>query len=561
MDIPAGTADSHNAFFKVTEHGIHWIVDQSCHPLIADALLPMLLHPGTSDGCRIVRENKVRRSVLIRHPQLREAFFAKLYKKPEGTDRLKYLFLPSKAYAEWNNMLKMFKQGLPVPRPLARGEKRSHLFLREAYLFTTAIEGAVSLSDMAAGKPPLLHKITISENAARLVSETHKKGFFFRDLHAGNILIFPGSADKYRMCLVDFHKAWHTRWVPLWMRARDLAQLKNSLTVSQTGQLRFLKSYLRHSNLCADCLSSFSRNIDRKAERMWNTHLKSRTKRCLKESTEFSVNTRDTYTMYRHRFYPEALIDTLLENYHTVSRDHLMILKKTPKETVSLLSATYDGEAYRVVIKESLFNTFFARLRNSIFRSRARRNWIGTKALRVRGISTPDALALLEYRAGVLMRRTLLLTRYVEQSHELNEYVLMRYNRTLSEAELRRKKRFIAALAGLIRDMHQKGIYHADLKSNNILVREEGDAWKLSVIDLDRIGFRSSLSFNERANNLAQMNASVAACITPVDRMLFFKHYAQGSDLAKQGKKYFKQIMKIGRKKNTRPYGLIFKQR
>jgi len=144
------------------------------------------------------------------------------------------------------------------------------------------------------------------------------------------------------------------------------------------------------------------------------------------------------------------------------------------------------------------------------------------------GIPTPDALALVEYRSGLLSKRSLLFTRYVDGARELNEYVLSRYGGALSPATRQQKKRFIQALAELIRDMHAKGIYHADMKSNNILVREDGDAWKLFIIDLDRVRIRKSLSFTQRANNLAQINASVAACITPADRILFFRHYAKG---------------------------------
>jgi tRNA A-37 threonylcarbamoyl transferase component Bud32 len=256
----------------------------------------------------------------------------------------------------------------------------------------------------------------------------------------------------------------------------------------------------------------------------------------------------------------EPLIEALLDRYQHPGKENLRIVKQTAKETVSVLSVTRDGESCTAVIKEARFASLFSRLRNTLFRSRARRNWIGARALRVRGVSTPDALALIECRRGLLLGGTILITRYLDRSQELNDYVLLRYNRVLSEEETRHKKRFIAALAGFIRNLHDKGIYHADLKSNNILVGEEADSWRLYVVDLDRLRCGRRLSFEERANNLAQINASVADCITPADRMLFFRHYAQGTPLAKEGKRYFRRIMDIGRRKNTRPYGLVFKQ-
>jgi tRNA A-37 threonylcarbamoyl transferase component Bud32 len=559
MDIPNRNAHKPSAFAAFTDRGIQWIADPACRHLIPQAL-EALLRPMASGECFILRENPVRRSMIIRLPHAGEAIFAKLYKRPAAAERFKYLLFPSRASSEWNTILSFYKHGLPVAGLLARGERRKRGFLEEAYLFTRALKGAVPLNEILAGNDAFKRQTMLIEPTARLVAKMHTAGFFFRDLHAGNILVVPGADAPGRIYLVDLHKVWRTGWVPLWMRARDLAQLRNSLSVTRNVRLRFLRSYLQHADLPPASLRQAARQIDRTAGRMWRTHLRSRTKRCLKESSEFSISTRGACTLYRNRMCPEPLIEALLDCYQHPGRDNPLILKKTAKETVSVLSVTQDGETCTAVIKEARFASLFSRLRNTLCRSRARRNWIGARALRVRGVPTPDALALLEHRGGLLLSRTILITRYVDRSQELNDYVLQRYNRVLSEEETRHKRRFIAALAGFIRDMHDKGIYHADLKSNNILVGEAVDSWRLQVVDLDRLRCDRRLSFEERANNLAQMNASVASCITPADRMLFFRYYAQGTPLAKEGKRYFRRIMDIGMRKNTRPYGLEFKQ-
>ena len=117
----------------------------------------------------------------------------------------------------------------------------------------------------------------------------------------------------------------------------------------------------------------------------------------------------------------------------------------------------------------------------------------------------------------------------------------------------------IAACALQLRDLHDKGVYHADLKSNNILVREHPPfRWEFYFIDLDRVAFRRQLSFEQRSTNLAQLNASIASCITVSDRFHFFRAYARGTGLVKQGKRYFQRIMAIGSRKNTEPYGVSF---
>ncbi len=104
-----------------------------------------------------------------------------------------------------------------------------------------------------------------------------------------------------------------------------------------------------------------------------------------------------------------------------------------------------------------------------------------------------------------------MITQWLEGARELNDYVTHLDQKSVSAAV---KHAFITSLAETVRDLHEKGVYHADLKSTNILVQEQADsAWRFSFIDLDRVACKDSLSFYERANNLAQINASVARLV------------------------------------------------
>jgi hypothetical protein len=110
-----------------------------------------------------------------------------------------------------------------------------------------------------------------------------------------------------------------------------------------------------------------------------------------------------------------------------------------------------------------------------------------------------------------------------------------------------------------VRALHAQGIYHADLKSNNVLVREKnGAGWIFYFIDLDRVVFKRRLSFRERSNNLAQINASVADCITFADRVRFFRVYARRTSVMSHKKKYYQKVLELSRTKVTQPYGIIF---
>src|SRR6185295_10448853 len=77
-------------------------------------------------------------------------------------------------------------------------------------------------------------------------------------------------------------------------------------------------------------------------------------------------------------------------------------------------------------------------------------------------------------------------------------------------------------LARLVRRMHVRGVYHRDLKANNILVRGD-EIW---IVDLDRVDFMREVPAEDRAWNLAQLNAALAEPVTRSDRLRFFFAYA-----------------------------------
>jgi serine/threonine protein kinase len=148
--------------------------------------------------------------------------------------------------------------------------------------------------------------------------------------------------------------------------------------------------------------------------------------------------------------------------------------------------------------------------------------------------------------------------KYVRHACPLNSYILKTFSKRTPASE-KKKKTFVSKLAQYIRHIHSSGVYHADLKSSNILVAENGnDGWLFYLVDLDRVFFKKKLSLKKKVNNLAQINASVADCIRVSDRIYFFNEYAKKSSFIRQKKKIYRQIIKIGKKKTTHYYGLDF---
>lgn len=552
---------------KLRKSGMKWTVLDEYSSLIPGELVEKIRDVYSYPEFYVIKENNVRVSVFVTLQESNEVIFVKRYKSRGFMDAFKYFFFSSKASSEWKNMNLFLRKDIPVALPLAKGEKRRFNCLLDSYLVTKAIVDAKPLNSYAAdnlevGKSSdeLLKRRMLIKKLALLVQKIHREGFFYRDLHAGNILVLESKRGETQLYPIDFHKAWHLGKLPIWMRIRDLAQLKNSLSPSRTDQLRFLQEYTKK---CPSFLKQFkvnARRIEKKADKLWRVHLKSRTKRCLLKSSEFDVKKDRSQTMYYNKSYSEKLIADIIEAYHNaLASGKLTVLKRTSKEIVSVVTINHNKKEFKVLLKESNYPGFLSRLRYILYKSRARKYWFAARGLKVRNIATPTALALIEKRCFGLPTQNIVLIEFTDQAFELNDYVLKNFKNELSSFEVHKKDQFIREFSQILKDLHQKGIYHADLKSNNILVKENmGGGWTFYFIDLDRVDFKHHLSFRERSNNLAQINASVADCISLCDRLKFFRNYARGTPVIKQRKKYYQKILEISRKKITQPYGITF---
>jgi tRNA A-37 threonylcarbamoyl transferase component Bud32 len=382
---------------------------------------------------------------------------------------------------------------------------------------------------------------------ARLVKKLHDANVFFRDLHAGNILIDWSRGGEPALFLIDLHKAWFVARLQDWMRVRDLGQLCNSLAASRTDGIRFLKTYLAGQPDAA--YRSLQHKIQGKQIKLEAVRIKSRSKRCIRHSTVFEKKRTWAESYFGRKDFGKKPADAAIGLHCTeLASGTARILKRASKSAVTLHALEGHGQ---VCVKGYRHVSLWYSLKNIFKKSRALKSWIAAHGLLVRGIDTPLPLAVLERTCGPLRRESFLITGLLPDARELNDYI-----RAADPGE--RKADFIASLAAMLRCVHDRGVYHADLKSNNILVQEAGPGWRFSLIDLDRTYFTDGLSFLQRANNLAQINASVAACMTLRDRLKFFHFYAKGTVFYGQRREYYRRILAISRRKNTAPYGVLF---
>jgi serine/threonine protein kinase len=491
--------------------------------------------------------------------------FFKRYKQRDWKDALKYFFFSSKAKSEWKAINNFLKKGIPVSFPLAFGEERKFGILKDSCLITEAISNSSHLNHFyknffqrKLSKDEILFKRALLKRLARLVYAIHSKGIFYRDLHGGNILLEEDTKGEIKFVFIDLHKARFFNPLFLWMKVYDLAHLFYTLSPKRTDSIRFLREYAKDD---PQFTSNFEKNmhkIENKALKLKYRHLKSRTKRCLILSSGFFVKKVQTQRIYTRREY-EKKLDLLKEAITNSKNQNLNILQETKKSKIFWLSLFNDHNEKKLCIKKDKYQGFLSLLKNLFRKSRAKRSWIGANGFYVREISTPKSIAFFENKWGWVTKESFFINEYLPNAERLNLYVLKTFKESFTPSLKKRIREFVKKLAEKIRELHEKGIYHADLKSDNILVREKDDwDWEFFFVDLDRVTFKKKLSFKKRINNLAQINASVADCINVSDRLRFFWEYAKGSPLFSQRKRYYRNIIEIGKKKNTPPYGLTF---
>jgi len=563
MTMHSSSAAAHPAFTTFQKDTTLWTMREDAVFAVPENLLLLLHQPEQCPGLTLMRENNVRASFFFRLPDAGELFI-KRYKMRGLSDIIKYMLVPSKAAAEWKTLRRCAEGGLPVPCPVAVAEKKSGLVLQDSCVVTEAVTGALPLNDYFEQQLPALApdvarqlRMSLTTNLAQLVRAVHNRGIFYRDLHAGNILIRAADDGGHELFLIDLHRALFPPRLMRWMKVQDLAQLCNSLPEIAIDRDIFLKEYCRDAGRGAAALPAFSVAIAAAARRLAAKRLRSRSKRCTKNSTIFEVyaGVREGYCG-RRDFGREAARKAIAGHYAAMQHCRAQIRKQS-KSSVITTHTQHTGSPAAICVKQYPYRGIRYGLKSLFTRSRARNSWVAGNALLLRGISTPLPLALVERKLGPLVTESFLVSEWLTGARELNDYISSLEQQAAAPAV---KHAFITSLAATLRDLHEKGVYHADLKSTNILVQETGaSTWRFSFVDLDRVAFRDSLSFYERANNLAQINASVSRLVSAKERLKFFFFYAKGTDLLKTRKEYYREILKISRTKNTEPFGIIFR--
>jgi tRNA A-37 threonylcarbamoyl transferase component Bud32 len=206
---------------------------------------------------------------------------------------------------------------------------------------------------------------------------------------------------------------------------------------------------------------------------------------------------------------------------HLLTRPDCRIVKMQRKVVVGRIT-TAAGALY---VKR--YNVFAARVAlASVGRaSPAFAAWQAATALQARGFATPELVAAVEFRRLGMLTRSFFVTREVEDAATADR----RWQAILADRDGARRRvarRALArALGELFRRLHAAGIYHADLKDVNILVRGHSDAPACVLLDLERVRVGRRVGHRRRVKNLVQLARTLGSQATAADRARFLRAY------------------------------------
>lgn len=488
------------------------------------------------EGGETIKESRYRWAAILKVPEGRSLFLKRDRTKGK-LEALKYFFFPSKARKEWFIAYQLQKMNLLVPKPYGWLERVRRGVVQESYYLSETIGRGNSLIEEAA----ILRDENNLKKLANTVNRFHCSGLFHQDLHAGNFLW-----DGDSFFLSDLHRARILSSLSIDRRLWNLSHLFHSLRSVWTEGDRsgFLETYFEGEPLPSRKKEEYLRKIHSQMERLQRRQWQSRTKRCLKESTEFSVMKEPGRTIYHRKDFSLERLNRAIEEHHSnLQENPALLLKQSPEVVVSLLQEGKD----RICIKQFRHSRLWDSLKDCFRTSKGLKAWVSGNGLRARGIVSLKVLALIEKKRGWSRRESYLVMEALENGREMDRYIFEGWR------DVREKRAFIRAFARWLSDLHHRDLYHQDMKTCNLLVSEYGKGWNFYLLDLEDILLDERVDEQKLFVNFLQINTSIPRALSRTDRLRFYREYQHHRPTVKEDRPFLARLIKKSRER-----GIVF---
>lgn len=469
-----------------------------------------------------------------RHPLFVKRFYHR------GIWGLLKIFLRNSASREWSALREAQGRGLPLPRPVAWGQ-RGRILKRGGFLVTEFLEGAVPAGNylFGPGKPIGKKRAEAIRKVALLIRRAHDAGMYDRDIHLGNILVRVGK-ETMELFLIDLQRVDFLRSHAMQVRWKNLAVLHGGCVEARlTDRLRFLKAYLSAPFPISSDIPRLIARLDKEGLRhrfrIWRT----RKKRCLYENREFVQVGWTKFSGFVRRDRWDENLRRLLSSPERLLSQTGVRMSKDSRATMTGLLPLPGGALY---VRRYNYQGLGYVLKHLCRSSPGRRFWIAANSLRMRGIPVPLPVAYVERR-----RFQVLLESYVICEAVNGVTIAIHFHRGLVQSStLQEKRSVIGELALFLRKMHEKGVSYGNLKGPNIMVRREfSGRYCLFLADLEGVRL-GAVSWRKRVKDLAWLARELHdhPAVTRSDRLRFLKTYLP-TRKEEQGKKLWQSVAKL----------------
>ncbi|MHC4820618.1 MAG: lipopolysaccharide kinase InaA family protein [Planctomycetota bacterium] len=493
-------------------------------------------------GAEVVKRNPVR-SVIRVPREGREAMYIKRFAVGGPLSRMKYLFLPSRAEAEWRASRGMREAGIPAAETVAVAELRTSGILRDAMLVVREVPRCMELVPYLFDRFPGIGPWTGKEASARrdllgrlgaLLRRVHDEGFIHPDLHGGNVLVRRGE-EPPSVTIIDLHSVTRRAVVAPGIREEDLAKLMHSMitATSHADRGRVLRAYMGERSALAP--GRALRRIEARIASLEEARVRSRTRsrKLLHRTGRFNVSRRKGGRMVYLRSWGTTPFDAALDQHREIAAsgapvDGETVLKRGGRSTVTRVNVEGPNGPVDLVVKETMVRGGGDVWKNLLRRPRAVRGWLHGNGLWHRHVDVAEPRALLATGRWPMLRESFLVMEAIEGGERLDLRGLRLWGHgPLDTAARADKRRDVERFGRFVGELHARGVYHGDLKAVNIFVRMKHGMRSFCLVDYDHVVFGSGLvSFRRRIKNLAQLSASVGTYVSRADRLRFFAAYA-----------------------------------
>lgn len=499
-----------------------------------------------NNTCEVIRNGYYKK--VLRYTHHGESFYIKQYTAKGFLEGVKSLFSLSKAYREWTHSHRLLKSHLLTAEPVAVGEKRRFGILKDCHIILKAIPNSTTikafLSIVQKSSTSALQKKTFMNNLISYVRTVHDLGIFHGELHAENILVTTDNPASFY--LLDVGRALFKKKLPLPFRIHELSRLLYSIRDTCTNdEITGLIDMYTGQLLPHTDKDNFRKIVLKEIYKIKHRLWQSRTRKCLKTNNVFTGTTYGGYTVNKRNEWDVSTLAAMIER-HLISLKEQpdMVVKSSAKTGITRIPVSHEG-VKSVCIKEYRYPSALKRFFYSIRSSPARRAWLAAHGLMAANFLTPKPIALFEEKRFARVKKSFIIMEDLSRCLPCNKYVSENFSDPYDKTIPGKKKRFISCLATSFKHLHDSGIYHSDLKANNIMIMELPETWDFFYLDLDRVSFQKNIALKKKTKNLAQLNASIPHCITYADRLRFYHAYAGIKDFTGADKQILRAIVRL----------------